>query len=158
MTIQPNTDRELMLTLLKQHAFVADLSDAQLALLADLARSRTVEPKALLAKEGEPAETFTLIVSGHIAIEIHTPARGTIRLQTIGPGEALGWSWLIVPHRWQFDARVIETAQVLEFDSAKLRESCERDHEFGYQLLKRLLTMIAARLSATRVQLLDVYQ
>ena len=30
-------------------------------------------------------------------------------VQTIGPGDALGWSWLFAPHRWHFTARAVES-------------------------------------------------
>jgi hypothetical protein len=44
------------------------------------------------------------------------------------------------------------------FDAAWLREKCTQDHELGYHLLKQLVTVIASRLAATRVQLLDIYK
>jgi hypothetical protein len=81
-----------------------------------------------------------------------------MRIQTVGTGEPVGWSWMVPPHRWQFDARVLEPTGAIVFDGKALREQCERDHELGYSLLKRLVSVIAGRLAATRLQLLDIYK
>jgi hypothetical protein len=43
-------------------------------------------------------------------------------------------------------------------DAHWLREKCEQDHELGYHLLKQLVSVIASRLTATRLQLVDIYK
>jgi len=42
-------------------------------------------------------------------------------------------------------------------DGNWLRAKCEEDHDLGYEMLKRLIDLIASRLDATRLQLLDIY-
>ena len=79
-------------------------------------------------------------------------------IQTVGAGEVVGWSWLLPPYRWQFDARATSAVQGLVFDAAWLREQCEQDHELGYHLLWQLLVVVSSRLAASRVQRLDIYQ
>jgi CRP/FNR family transcriptional regulator, cyclic AMP receptor protein len=148
---------ELQATL-SEHAFVRGLSERSVAALAASVSLVDYGPDQLLGREGEPAEVFYLIRAGRVALEIHTPTRGAVRIQTVGVGEPVGWSWLVPPHRWQFDVRAVELTQTIAIDGAGLREKCERDHELGYQLLKRLVTVIAGRLAATRLQLLDIYQ
>jgi CRP-like cAMP-binding protein len=143
---------------LASHPFVLGLSDRQLDSLAALGQIVSYPASALVGREGEPADAFYLIQSGRVALEIHTPDRGGVRIQTVGAGDPVGWSWLVPPHRWLFDARVVEAVQAIAFDAAPLRDRCERDHELGYQLLKRLVTVVASRLVATRLQLLDVYR
>ena len=143
---------------LASHAFLRGLSERQLATMAACAESVTVPAGGFLGREGEPANAFYLIHSGHVALEIHTPAGGAVRIQTVGAGEPVGWSWIVPPHRWQFDARAVEAVQAFALDADRLREKCEQDHELGYQLLKRLVAVIANRLAATRLQLLDIYK
>lgn len=143
---------------LAEHPFVRGLSERHLALLAGGALLATTTPGQLLGREGQEALAFYLVRSGHVALEIATPSSGTVRVQTVGPGEALGWSWLVPPHRWRFDCRALDTVETLGFDGAWLRGQCAADHELGYQLLRRLVDVIAARLTATRLQVLDVYK
>lgn len=83
--------------------------------------------------------------------------RRVVTVQTVGPGEVLGWSWLVPPYRWQFDCRAADAVRGLTFDAEWLRERCEQDHELGYLLLKQLVIVIASRLAATRLQFRDLY-
>jgi CRP-like cAMP-binding protein len=140
-----------------KHEFLQALGERHLLALASGASPFTAPPGTMLAREGEPAQYFYLIQSGCVAINIHTSKRGDMPIQTVGPGEILGWSWLVEPHVWQFDGRVQETVQGIKLDGEWLREKCEQDHELGYHLLRQLLSVLATRLSSTRRQLLDLY-
>lgn len=140
------------------HAFIQALSEQHRMRLASGVRPFTASPGEYLAREGEPAHAFYLIQSGQIEIDMYLARRGAVPIQTVGAGEVVGWSWLLPPYRWQFDARAVDAVQGLSFDAAWLREQCEQDHELGYQLLKQLLAVVGSRLTATRVQRLDIYQ
>jgi CRP-like cAMP-binding protein len=107
---------------------------------------------------GEEANRFYLLRQGRVAMEHYTAEHGAITVETVGEGEALGWSWLVPPYRWQFDCRAVEAVQGLAFDAEWLREKCEQDHELGYQLTKQLLAVIGHRLAATRLRLSDIYK
>jgi CRP-like cAMP-binding protein len=148
------TDPET-LSALTSHPFLQGLSPAHFHALADCAQRVTLTPGQFLGREHEPANHLYLIQAGRVAIESQTLDRGTVRIQTLGPGEIVGWSWLVPPHRWQFHACVNELVRAVALDALVLRERCEQDHELGYQLLKRLVAVVAQRLSATQQQLLD---
>lgn len=135
--------------------FTSGLSAEHLALLAGCARNVALVPGPL-HREGEPADAFYLLRGGSVALEVHAPA-GALVVETLHAGDALGWSWLFPPHRWSFDVRVLEPARAIAFDGACLRGKCERDHELGYQLMKRVAQVFTGRLAATRLQLLDLY-
>jgi CRP-like cAMP-binding protein len=83
---------------------------------------------------------------------------GRLRLETLSAGDVLGWSWLVEPYRWLFDSRALTPVRVLVLNGLCLREHCQADHEFGYQLLLRIAQVIEHRLQATRLQLIDIYQ
>jgi len=90
-------------------------------------------------------------------VECMTPHRGVITIHTVAPGEIVGWSWLFPPHRWHFDVRTRRATHALRFDGKCLREKCERDHDLGYEFLRRFIFIAGERLEATRMQLLDMY-
>ena len=71
--------------------------------------------------------------------------------------DVLGWSWLIPPYRWRFDARAIDLTRAIALDGKCLRGKCDQDPRLGYELLKRVAAIMAERLHATRLQMLDVY-
>jgi len=140
------------------HAEVfSGLERSQLELIAGCARNQHFNPGALLLREGEPADTFFLIRSGMVALEIHAPGRGSLLIETLQDGDVVGWSWLFAPYRWQMDGRAVKPCSVVAFDGACLRGKSEEDHELGYQLMKRFAANLVDRLQATRFQLLDVY-
>jgi CRP-like cAMP-binding protein len=133
------------------------LSSDYLKLVAGCGRNVPVEPDKYLLREGDPADTFFLIRRGSVALEVHGPGRGALVIETLYEGDAVGWSWLFAPYRWQLDARTLEHCSLVALDGACLRDKCERDHELGYQLMRRFAADLVERLQATRLQLLDVY-
>jgi len=135
----------------------AGLSEDQFALIAGCGRNQVFEPGEQLMREGDAADVFYAIRSGSVAMEIFAPQRGAITVETIGPGDLLGWSWLVPPYRVHLDARAMEETHAISFDAACLRGKCEDDPALGYELMKRFVPVIVARLAATRVRLLDVY-
>lgn len=133
------------------HAFLRGLSDHQRMRLASGVRPFTAAGGELLARDGQPAKAFYLIQSGHVEIGSRDGGGRFVPVQTVGPGEVVGWSWLLPPHRWQFECRAVDSVQGLAFDAEWLREQCERDHELGDHLLRHLLAVVAGRLTALRL-------
>ena len=107
--------------------------------------------------EGQVANKFFLIRTGRVALQMDVPGKGPLRIQTVGPGEILGWSWLISPFRWHFSGIVVMDSRAIALDGECLRGKCEKDPVFGYEMLKRLSQVMERRLDATRLQLIDLY-
>ncbi len=135
----------------------AGLAPAHLEFIAGCAHNQHVATGTLLLREGEPADRFYLIRRGSVVLEVHAPGRGALLIETLHPGDVVGWSWLFAPYRWQLDGRVTEPSDLVSFDGACVRAKCQADHELGYQLMSRFAANLVQRLQATRFQLLDVY-
>jgi len=148
---------ENLTEILRKHPFLSDLEDEYLQTLLSCASNVTYSDGDYLFREGEEATKFFLIRTGKVALELHASERGTIRIETIGPGEVLGWSWLISPFRWHFDAIAVEDIRAFALDGKCLRTKCESDHDFGYEMYKRFSKILEHRIKITRLQLLDVY-
>jgi CRP-like cAMP-binding protein len=125
-------------------------------LIAGCARNAVFSDRSFLFREGAPAETFYLIREGAVALEITAPG-GVLTVQTVGAGEVAGFSWLLRPHRWQFDGRAVGRVHAVELDGACLRAKCDADPRLGYDLMRRFASLATRRLQAARLQLLDVY-
>lgn len=143
--------------LIGEHPFFRGLAKKHIDLIAGCALNVRFNKGDMIFREGEPADRFYLIRHGHVSIEIYIPERGPITLQTVGKGEILGWSWLFPPYQWKFDARAIELTRAIAFDGKCIRDKCEAEPSLGYELMKRFAQVIANRLEATRLQILDVY-
>jgi CRP-like cAMP-binding protein len=139
-----------------QHVFEG-LDELQLELIAGCAANVVVAADDYVYREGEPADRFYLIRHGRVAVEVHVPGRTPIVVDTVKPGELLGWSWLVAPYRNRFDARALELTRLISLDAACLRGKMEQDPALGYALHKRFAPVVAARLAAARRQLIDLY-
>jgi CRP/FNR family cyclic AMP-dependent transcriptional regulator len=135
----------------------AGLERSQLELIAGCAQNVGFTRGDRIFREGDPADTFYLLRKGRVALTNHVPARGDLTIETIEPGDVVGWSWLFPPFTWHFDARAVDDVRAIAFDGACLRGKCEGDHTLGFALLTRFAQIMIDRLQATRTRLIDVY-
>jgi len=142
---------------LQEVPFFAGMTEAQLGLIAGCGSNAIFDAGEVLVREGDAADTFYVVRHGTVAIDLHSPTRGSLTVETIGPGEIVGWSWLFPPHRWHFDVRALSPVRATAFDGACLRGKCEDDPVLGYDLMKRFAQVFIDRLQSTRLRLLDVY-
>jgi CRP-like cAMP-binding protein len=143
--------------ILAHHPFFQGLDERYIQLVAGCGSNVKFEAGEFLFKEGEEANAFYLIRRGKIAVEAFAAERGSLIIDTLTDGDILGWSWLIPPYHWHFDAKAVDLTRAIALDARCLRTKCEQDHDLGYELLKRFSQIIEDRLQATRVQLLDLY-
>ena len=143
--------------ILLEHPFFRDLPAQHGKLIVGCAKNVRFEAGDYLLREGAPADWFYLIRHGRVALELKSPGRAPVTIQTIREGEVAGVSWLIPPYRWTYDARAMELTRALALDGKCLRGKCEEDHDLGYDLMKRFMPVLIQRLQASRLQLLDLY-
>src|SRR6266571_2108151 len=132
------------------HPFFQGMKPEHLEVIAGCATEATFESDQILFREGEPANKFYLMQSGRVALEAHELADGTAPVQELGAGDVLGWSWLFPPFVWHFQARALEPTEAVVLSGAHLLNVAERDHEFGYELMKRVAQVVIHRLQTTR--------
>ncbi|MFA6028900.1 MAG: cyclic nucleotide-binding domain-containing protein [Elusimicrobiota bacterium] len=140
-----------------RHEFFKDFKPQHLKIFQDCAADARYSRDQFLLRQGQGAERFFILRKGEVRLELLTPENGHIPIQTLGPGEVLGWSWIIPPYQSTFDARVVEAAHVIVFDATTLRKRCEQDFELGYRVLQRFSLALSARLEAARTQLVDYH-
>jgi len=141
---------------LPEHPFFAGLDPEAVALFAGCAVNVHFAAGERLFSEGEPADRFYVVRRGRVAIEVHAPT-GAIVIDTADEGDVVGWSWLLPPYRWMFDARAVEPTSAVAFDAVCLRGKCAADPALGYALMQRVAQVMYDRLQAARVRLLDLY-
>lgn len=148
---------ETLERILSAHPFFEGISAEHLGILVGCASNVRFDEGKFIFRMGEEANHFFLVREGEVALEVGVPGRPPITIQTIGSGEILGWSWLVPPYHWMFDARAVEQVRAIALDGKCLRTKCEADHDLGYELLKRFAHVAEERLMATRLQLMDLY-
>lgn len=148
---------ETLKEMIVKHPFWNGLNPQYFDLLQKSARLERFEAGQLIFQEGQKADRFFLIQTGRVRLEAFVPGRGTVTIQTVSAGAALGWSWLLPPYQWHFSAHANEITELVAFDAQFLRDTSEANHDFGYELIKRVSSVLIQRLQETRLLLVDFY-
>jgi CRP/FNR family transcriptional regulator, cyclic AMP receptor protein len=143
---------------LADHPFLSGLGDSLTRTLSAFARERAFARGDYVFREGDAADTFYLVVSGRASLETHVPGKGPTRVETVGPGEVLGLSWMFPPSRVHLDARALDDLGTFEIDAGPVRAAMDQDLGLGYALSRGLLRVMYDRLERVRLQRLDVYR
>ena len=137
------------------HPFLMDFTPEHLQILSECAREIIIEPGQVIFREGEIADKFYLLQRGEVILESRLPHHEDVPIMTLGGGDVLGWSWLLPPFTWHFQARAITRTEAIVLNGSHLVIACDRNHEFGYELMRRLAQVVLKRLQATRKKLLE---
>jgi len=132
------------------HPFLKGLTAEQLEILAANALPAHFQAGEAIFREGEAANRFYLITKGAVLLEIYAKDRGSAVVEKIGAGDVLGWSWLFPPYYWRMDARAVEPTDAIFFYGTGLRQEAERNHDLGYELMRRVAAVAIQRLQAAR--------
>ena len=140
---------------LSAHAFFSGLDKKYLEFLADSVTKMRINKGDVLFKSGTRADKFYLLRNGAISIQVPALMGPALEVQTLGEDQILGWSWLISPYQWSFQARALEDTDLLEFDGSSILARCAEDPAFGYELFKRFAALMSERLEAARQKMMD---
>lgn len=142
---------------LAQHPFFAGLPGHYLTLLSSHATVQQFGAQQRVFKQDTDADQFFIVQKGKVTLEIPAISGEPLTIQTVSDGQLLGWSWLIPPYRWLFDARAVVPSTIVMLDGRKLRTACDDDPKLGYDLLRRFAVLMAERLSASRLAVIKQY-
>jgi CRP-like cAMP-binding protein len=137
--------------------FAATLPPEVRERLTGLARRARYEPGDVLLQEGEPADDLGIVLTGRIALRLRVPERGSVTILTVEPGDLVGWSAIVPPHRSTSSAIALVPSEVLTFAGEPLRAALATDPILAAAVYPRVLRAVARRLDGTRLQLLDVF-
>jgi CRP/FNR family transcriptional regulator, cyclic AMP receptor protein len=139
--------------LIAAHPFLSGTSEEFQSILEDCASLRRFGSHQLIFQQGSEADHFYLILSGKVVLETIVPPERRLAIQTLGAGEALGWSWLFPPYQWTVGAVTAAPTDVISLGARHLRQRAEQDPEFGNELMRRVTGTLVQRLHATRNEL-----
>jgi CRP-like cAMP-binding protein len=145
-------DGELALTWLTHQ-----LDPAARASLARFGQVVEVPEGTVLFREGEPTNALSIVLEGRVALRLRVPERGQVTIQTVEPGDVIGWSAVVPPFRATSTGTALAACRLARFDGPALREALASDRDLAAALYPTLLGAVARRLEGTRLQLLDLF-
>ena len=123
--------------------------------MAEHADEQSFEDGQLLARQGDKADRFFMVLEGELVVEVPALTGPSLEVTRLGAGKIFGWSWLIEPYRWHFNARAAGATRVLEFDGLAILERAEAEPKFGYALLRRFSALMGTRLESAQRNMMD---
>jgi CRP-like cAMP-binding protein len=150
-------DEREIAAILGQTWFGSGLSLHARTRLAECARWDTVPAGTTILHEGDETPLFAIVVRGRVALRLHVPERGPVTILTVEPGDVVGWSALVPPHRATSTAVALEETDLVVFHPRRLRAILDADLALSATLYPRIMEALGRRLGATRHQLLDLY-
>ena len=146
-----HNDTDDIRKLLNEHDFFAGLDPGSLALLRETGRIERYASGDKIIKKGEHADFLYLITYGQV--DIIYDDEDEMILQSLGENDVLGWSWLMPPFKWEFDAICRGPVCVISFDAIKLRELCVSNHSAAHEFMKRMNHILIQRLKNLRIKI-----
>ena len=137
------------------HVLFSGLDDAYLEFLATHAEETNYEQGQVVARQGDHADCFLVLMKGELAVEIPAITGPKLEVTRLGKGQVFGWSWLIEPYKWHFNARAAKPINALKFDGQAILAHCEEDSGFGYALFRRFSMLMGHRLEAAQRKMMD---
>lgn len=134
------------------HPFLEGMAEAHLGTIARLAEPVQFHEHELILSTEQLSKHFYLVQSGSVLIELQR-LHFAVRIQTLGPGDAFGWSALLEQHDSLFDVRARERCTVLRLNGPLLRSALRSDPLLAADLFRRALNLVAGRVQATEVRL-----
>ncbi|MFE9650302.1 Crp/Fnr family transcriptional regulator [Streptomyces sp. NPDC006365] len=125
--------------------------------LVRIAQEVSFEEGSRLFEEGRRADRFWIVRTGTVTLDVHVPGRPPAVIESLGHGELVGWSWHFPPYMWQLGAEAMTPVRAYEFDAVAVRAMCAEDSAFGRAVATWVGRVVAHRLHAARIRLLDLY-
>jgi CRP/FNR family cyclic AMP-dependent transcriptional regulator len=141
-----------------RNQLLSRLDDAELEFFESVAHEVHVAAGAVLLEEEAPADVFYMVLEGKVALEMTSPGRDPMIMQTLGRGDMVGVSWPFPPHRWNWQARAMVDSDLIAFDAAAIRARCDEDPRLAVDVLTVVGQEVTQRLNRARIQLLDLYE
>ncbi len=142
---------------LSAHPFLAGLEPDQVRFLVGCTSSVRHRAGEYLMREGDREDTLYLIRQGTVSIETPAARGEPVVLETVGPGDVLGVSFL-TPSAAHLDCRAREAVLAFAIDNQCLFRKMQEDTRFGFAVSMKLLERTYQRLARARLQSLDLYR
>lgn len=134
-----------------------DMASADLKRLADVSEIHKFAKDEPIFREGQAHTRIYWVHSGRVRLEMTLPSRLPTALLTVGAGEVLAWSAFLGTKQMTASGIAATETVLLGFEAESLRALCESNHEIGYRFTLHLCQGLSRRLTATRLQLLDLF-
>jgi CRP-like cAMP-binding protein len=130
--------------------FASSMSEPHVRQLALIARLKECEGGTVLFEEQQDSAFIYCVLKGHVSLRVREPYGESVEVDTVGPGELLGWSPVFGRHAMTASAVAAGPCRLAVFEVSRVVQLCERDPAFGLAFLRQVGLHVSARLRSTR--------
>ncbi|WP_449371568.1 Crp/Fnr family transcriptional regulator [Thiomonas sp.] len=142
---------------LQTHTILSALQPEQLGRLLSHASEVQIPVDGVIFLQEQEADAFYVVLDGKVQIQVPAINGPGVDVQALGKWDVIGWSWLIAPYRWAFEAKALTPVTLLRFDGKAILKECEHDTDLGYALMKIFAGLMSERLHAARLRMMECW-
>lgn len=132
---------------LKQFEIFKDLTDAELANIAEIAKKERYDANKRIFEEKSWARNLYLVVDGKVEIKMKGDLGSKqLPIDEAGPGEIFGWSAVTEPRAFTAAAWTKAKSEILVFDGEVLLDLFKKNNHIGYKVMSKVASVISSRL------------
>ena len=139
---------------LKRARSVRHLSEPHLNDLAGLASLRECPEGTVLFEEGQGSPFLYCVLKGEVSLQVQEPFGEVVEVDTVGPGELLGWSPVFGRPAMTATARAATPCRLAALAVGQLHTLMEADQRFESAFLRQIAVTVSDRLAETRLRLI----
>ena len=135
--------------LLKQVELFRDLGDGGVKRILTIGRRQKLSCGQYLFVLGDNADDLHVVLTGRLDLCLPISFGGSVKditVESVGAGQAVGWSALVRPYRFTLSARVTEPGEVVSFARNDLERLFREEPAIGYSVLTRVSEIVGVRL------------
>jgi CRP/FNR family cyclic AMP-dependent transcriptional regulator len=129
--------------------------------LVNQAKQRHCPSGEIIFDEGDFNPYLYLLLEGQVDLAMKVAGRGMVKILSLGSGDLIAWSAMLSSGlsagRMTCRATCMTSCRLIYWSRDYLEHVCREHPEFGYHWMRFIATALANRLTATRLQLLDLF-
>lgn len=134
---------------LRQVELFRDLGSDGVRRVLAIGKSETLDAGQYLFLLGDDANELFVVVKGSLDLCLPIALRGSVKditVESVGAGQALGWSALVRPYRFTLSARATEASEVIGLARRDLQELFGAEPAIGLSILTKVSEIVGTRL------------
>ncbi len=152
--LRPSTSRRCavgVLQILESVPYFSGLYKDDLSKLAGISDVHEFNAGESLWKEGELVDWLLVVRGGKVDVIYRSQEHSEYVVDTVGPGDVIGWSALVAPYRHTATCTARTAGWGLRIRAEPVRMLCENNHELGYSILAQVVQALNRRLRSVRM-------
>lgn len=148
------TERVAEKRTLRENSVFQALSDTDLETIARLAVEKEYEAGAVIFRQNDAADEIFLLREGKVALQMQLSGprqmSKSVTVDMLTTNEVFGWSAIVEPRVYTLSAICLQRAKVLAINGTRFRSLLQENQGIGYEVLNKLIGVVASRLDETR--------